>query len=78
MPRPNARTEESEVFAQRLVEEREALLDLIKWIAPRIQRRNGNGGLGETFCLLCVMGQPQFKRMPCRHAEIWRIANDAR
>lgn len=53
------------------------LEDLIKWIAPRIVRRNGNGMPADQFCLLCVMGTPEYKRQPCRHAEIWAAAKDA-
>jgi hypothetical protein len=49
---------------------------LIRWIAPRIQRRNANGGVSDQFCILCSLGQPEFKRQPCRHAEIWAIAKD--
>jgi hypothetical protein len=51
----------------------EHLRDLIRWLAPRIERRNGNGMISDQLCLLCVLGQPQFKRQPCRHAEIWTI-----
>ena len=54
-------------------EELERLRELIRWLAPRIERRNGNGQVSEKLCLLCVMGQPQFKRQPCRHDEIYLI-----
>ena len=47
--------------------------DLVAWVAPRIERRNMNGMPSDRFCLLCSLGQPQYKRLPCRHEEIWRL-----
>jgi hypothetical protein len=53
------------------------LRDLIKWLAPRIERIPGSGiGVSQTMCLLCVLGKPEFKRLPCRHGEIWKIARE--
>ena len=80
-PRVNCPTCGQETMAERLaeVEDRAAmrhladLLDLIKWLAPRIERRNGNGAVSDKLCLLCVLGQPQYKREPCRHDEIFQI-----
>jgi hypothetical protein len=46
---------------------------LVRWIAPRIRRRNENGGVSDRFCLLCVLGIPEFKRQPCRHDAIWEL-----
>jgi hypothetical protein len=57
--------------------ENELLKNLIRWIAPRIERRNANGMPSDRFCLLCVMGQPQFRRQPCRHDEIFQIAKES-
>ena len=58
-----------------LREENTRLRDLIKWIAPRIQRVNGSGmGLSDKWCILCVLGRPEFKRQPCRHQDIWQEA----
>jgi hypothetical protein len=57
-----------------VITENQQLRDLIAWLAPRIERRNGNGEISDKFCLLCTLGQPEFKRQPCRHNEVWRIA----
>lgn len=49
------------------------LRDLLRWLAPRIERRNGNGAVSDSMCILCVLGQPQYKRQPCRHSEIFEL-----
>ena len=59
---------------QELRQENAYLKQLISWIAPRIERRNANGAVADKFCILCVLGQPQYKRLPCRHSELWAIA----
>lgn len=52
------------------------MIEVIKAMAVRIERRNANGEVSRQFCLLCVLGQPQFKRMPCIHDTIWKIARE--
>lgn len=49
---------------------------LIAWIGVRLVRRDGNGAPTDRICLLCLLGQPEFRRQPCRHAEIWGIAKE--
>ena len=61
----------------RLRKENAVLCDLIAWIAPRIERRNGNGAVSDKHCLICVMGQPVYRRQGCRHGDIWAIAKES-
>jgi hypothetical protein len=63
---------------QDLEKENARLRDLLAWVAPRIRRRNANGMESDSLCLLCVMGIPEFKRQPCRHAEIFALAKENR
>lgn len=57
-----------------LRERNRELTELLLWLGPRIRRRNANGAESERFCLCCTLGQPQYKRLPCRHSEIWALA----
>jgi hypothetical protein len=56
-----------------MMPEIERLRDLIKWLAPRIERVNGSGtGASRNWCILCALGPPALRK-PCRHAEIFEI-----
>ncbi len=74
---PDERCECGEFHPATLRAQLAQAIDLIRWLAPRIERVPGSGiGVSRTLCLLCVMGKPEFKRLPCRHSEIWKIAEE--
>jgi len=47
------------------------LMELLRWCAKHIARRNMNGRLSDKFCLICT--STKVKRVACRHNEIWAV-----
>jgi hypothetical protein len=72
-PRRAARPVLPPVSAEPAAERIAYLEELIRWIAPRIKRRNANGMVADQFCILCSMGPPELRRGICRHADVWAI-----
>ena len=54
---------------EKLAEELRYVQELLRWIAPKIIVRDGNGKRSQRMCILCPRARAL--RIPCRHAEIF-------